>query len=348
MGDVVKPSFYSIVVLLPLSNFIEFAMRNANLIIALAFAGILGAALVYLILWYIHRYIHQRCLDLEHWFHVLSPHTSKTCVEKAETPETSKQRSRSRRKERGRSESRRNYDWKGNAEWSRHGDVERMRPITQLDAPQQLYRPSYYPVLGRQDQTQGTNLMMYGMAQVAPIAMSVAISQQSFPPMTTGIPEPVQYQSQYQARDRTQHRQAYPETASVHLPKTGQNKSPSVKHKLSKKARAVVKVDYIHICDEYPPIVQEALNKAAPPPSSSSSSSASSCSSETSGTTQEVRRASIPGATPAFTSMPPFQFPQYPQMTRRAWNAPRSYPRQWMGDAMGADVKARYAPFPRQ
>ena len=308
-------------------------MKNTNLIIALTFAGILGAALIYLILWYIHRYIHQCCLDLEHWFHVLSSRRSKTCVEKAEMRETSKQRSRSRQRERGRSESRRNYDWKENAEWWRHRDVERMRRMMQLDAPQQLYGPTYYPALGRQDQTPSASLMMYGMAQVAPIAMSTAIPQQSIPQMTTRMQEPAQYQSQYQARDRMQHRQACPKTASSHMSKTSRDTSPMVKHKLPKKARAVEKVDYIHICNEYPPIVQEALKTAATPPSSSSSSSSSSCSSERSGTTQEIHRASIPRATPAFTSMPPFQFPQYPQMTTRAWSASRPYPRQWMSGA---------------
>jgi hypothetical protein len=89
--------------------------------------------------------------------------------------------------------------------------------------------------------------------------------------------------------------------------------------------------------------VLEALKKAAPP----SSSSSSSCSSDTSGTTQEVPRESIPRATPGFAATLPFEFPQHAHAATRAWNTPRSYPRQWMRDTTGMngpDVNARYAP----
>ncbi|PZC92988.1 hypothetical protein A1F95_07611 [Pyrenophora tritici-repentis] len=225
----------------------------------------------------------------------------------------------------------------------------------QLDAPQQPYEQSYYPALGWQDHNQVANQTMYGqpmpwqiqgVAQMVPLAMPMAMPQQPYPQIATRMPEPAQHQPPYQALDRPQHRQAYPETTISHVPKAGRHKNPEVKQRGAKKVRPVEQVDYIHICDEYPPIVQEALKKTAPRPCSSSSSS---CSSEKSDSTQEVPRASIPRATPAFTSIPPFQFPQYPQMSTRAWNAPRSYPRQWMHDAMGGDganVKARYAPFP--
>lgn len=321
-------------------------MKDNNLMIALTFAAIFGAALVYLILWHIHRYIHQRCLDLEHWFHVLSPHPSKTCTEKTEMRERSKQRSRSRKRERGGSESRRYHDRDGSADWSRQRDVERARPMMLLDTPQQPYGQSYYPAIGWQDPGQGASQMMYGqqmpwqnygMAQMTPLTMP----QQPFPQMAARIPEPAQHQTPYQTHDGSRHQQAHVE---IDTPKTGRRKSTTVKPEFTKKAPPVEKVDYIYICDEYPPIIQEALKRAAPRPSSSSS-----CSSETSGTTEEVLRANIPRATPGFTTVPPLQFPQYPQMATRAWNTPRSYPRQWMGEAIGGDganIKARYAPFP--
>ena len=220
-----------------------------------------------------------------------------------------------------------------------------------LDTVQQPYGQSYYPAVGWQDPAHGANQMMYGqqmpwqtycVTQMAPLTMPGPTPQQPFPQMVAKIPQAAHYQTPYQAHDGSRHRQAYVETGS-HTPKTGRSKSPTVKPKYPKKARPVGKVDYIYICDEYPPIIQEALKKAAPPPSSSS------CSSETSGTTEEVLRANIPRATAGFTTVPPFQFPQYPQVATRAWNTPRSYPRQWMGEAMGGEgsnVKARYAPFP--
>jgi hypothetical protein len=131
---------------------------------------------------------------------------------------------------------------------------------------------------------------------------------------------------------------------SSDTPKGSQRRTPLAKPKSPVKHARREKVDFIHICDEYPPIVLEALRKAAP--SSPSSSSASS--SDTSGTTQEVPRASIPRATPGFADTLPFKFPQYPHAATRAWNTPRSYPRQWNRETMGGDgpgAQARYAPF---
>ncbi|KAF1831460.1 hypothetical protein BDW02DRAFT_54997 [Decorospora gaudefroyi] len=343
-------------------------MANTNLIIALVFAAVFGAALIWLTLWYIHRWIHQRCFDLEHWFHILIPRRSRqpqrVYVERVEQGEDSKHRSRSAKRERGYSEHARSrkrhesHDREANTGWPRQRDVERARPA--MNAPvqqQQPYGQPYYPSIGWQNPTQGAGQMAYpqqalqsqvpmpwpaqGAAGMSPFVMPMVAPQQPLPQMTAQIPEPVQYPPQYQARPQPQYQKPYAETMTSDAPKASQRDSSSFKARPpAKRMRPVEQVNYIHICDEYPPFVQEALKKAAPPSPSSSSSS----SSDSSGTTQEVPRASIPRAKPGFADTLPFQFPQYPQMATRAWNAPRSYPRQWTGDGMGGggpDVKAR-------
>jgi hypothetical protein len=348
-------------------------MATTNLIIALIFAGIFGAALVYLGLWYVHRYIHQRCYELEHWFHFLFPSRTRpppvVYVEKVEPRESSKHRLRSAKRERGRSErsqTRKYYQGRdleshrardANAEWTTQRDVERPRPMQvnahlQLQQPQQQYQPYgqwYNQSPDGQEPWGGLNYSYFHpgrLQQMPPFGIPTAGQQQPFQQMTAMVAEPLQYPPQYQPRDRPYHQQPYTEMMSSDVPKVHQRRTPPVKPKSpAKRARRLEKVDFIHICDEYPPIVLEALKKVAP---SSSSSSSSSCSSDSSGATQEVPRVSIPRATPGFADTFPFEFPHPPYIAKRAWNTPRSYPRQWMHDTTGAegpDGQARYAPF---
>jgi hypothetical protein len=325
---------------------LELTMATTNLIIALVFAGIFGTALVYLLLWYIHRYIHKRCLDLDHWFHTLLPHRSKpTQTVYVETVEKREHRSRSRKRERGRSERAhsRKHGSRDRDDWPRQRDVERAPPAIPMGAPtypQQPYGQLYYPPLGWHDQA---GQMGYPQHQV-PMPWQVPGAPQ-MSPLAMGMPQPPlpHYQPQYQSRDPPQYQQPYAKTMTSDAPKTSRQKSLPVKPKSpAKRARRVQQTDYIHICDEYPPFVLKGLKKAAPPSSSSSSSSNSS------DTTLEVPRTFIPRPTPKFADASPFQFSQYPQTGPQAWGAPRSHPQQWMGNGMGGDgpdVNARYAPF---
>jgi hypothetical protein len=355
-------------------------MAATNLIIALVFAGIFGAALIYVALWFIHRYIHQRCYEFEHWFHFLFPGQSRPprCVyiEKAEEREPSNHRLRSAKREQGRSgrsqtrkyhedrdrESNRARD--AYVDPSRPRDVERARLMIQFNTPtqpqqQQPYGQSYYPSLG-QEQWPGTNQVgcspqiqqqipmpwqAQGVAHMPPFAMPTAVPQQPFPQMAARMPKPLQYRPQYQTREQPHFRQPYTGTINSDVPKANQRRTPPTKSKSpGRRARRVEKVDFIHICDEYPPIVLEALKKATPQSSSSSSSSSSAASS----TTQEVPRVPIPQAAPGFADTLPFEFPRYPHTAMRVWNTPRSYPRQWNRDPVGVDgpdTQARYAPF---
>jgi hypothetical protein len=343
--------------------------------------------LIYVALWFIHRYINQRCYEFEHWFHFLFPSQSRPpqCmyVEKAKQREPSKHRSRYTKREWGRSErsqTRKYYEDRhgesqgardANADWSRPRDVERARPAIQLDTlmqpqQQQAYGRSYHPSLGWQEQWPGANQVerahylpmqqhipmpwqAQGAAQTPPFAIPTAVPQHPFPQMAARMPEPLQYSpqypTQYQPRGRSHYQQPYTETISSDTPKANRRRTPPVKPRSpAKRVHRAEKVDFIHMCDEYPPIVLEALKKATPRSSSSSSSS----SSDTSGTTLEVPRESIPRATPGFAGTVPFEFPQYPHTATRAWNGPRSYPLQWNCDTMGVDgpdAQARYAPF---
>jgi hypothetical protein len=245
---------------------------------------------------------------------------------------------------------------------ARDMDVKRVNPMMQMNVPIQPYQQPYgqsfgqpyYPPIGWQDPAQGAGQMLYpqppmqpqmpspwqaqGAAQMSPFTMPAVMPRQPLPQMPTRMPEPVQYQPRHHARDRPQYRHAHTEMRSD-TTKTSQQSSLPVKKKYpTKRARKVEEVDYIHICDEYPPIVLDTLGKEAPlSPSSSSSSS------ESSGTTQEVPRASIPTAKPGFADLP-FQFPQYPHLATRAWDDPRLYSRQWMGGNK-RDANARYAAF---
>ncbi|CAN9292496.1 unnamed protein product [Alternaria alternata] len=310
-------------------------MAATNLIIALVFAGVFGAALIYVALWFIHRYIHQSCCEIEHWCHTLFSSQARPppCVHigKGEQREPPRHQSRSTKRERERpegSQTRKYYEHRDEeSHAARNANAGWARPMLQFNSStqpqqQQSYGQLYYPSL-EQKQWPSANQVDYpsriqqqipvpwqtqGVAHMPPFAMPTAVPQQLFPQMTARMPEPqhpTQYPPQCQPREQPNYRQTYTETMSSDIPKASQPRTPPVKPKsAARRARRVERVDFIHICDEYPPIVLEALKKAAPQSSSSSSSS----SSDTSGTTQEVPRVSIPRATPGFADTLPFEF----------------------------------------
>ncbi|KNG48241.1 hypothetical protein DDE82_005432 [Stemphylium lycopersici] len=228
---------------------------------------------------------------------------------------------------------------------------------TPVQAQQETYGRQCYPSLGWQEQAQGLQQqqqvpMSYqaqGAVRMPPLAMPAVVHPQPLRHAKTQMPEPehAHYLPQHSPQRKTQSRRPYAETLHSDVPKSDhQEGSPVEAESSTKRERRVDRVNYIHICDEYPPIVLEALKRAALP--SPLSSSSSSNSSDTSTSTQEVPRTTIPCATPGFAETLPFQCPQYPHVATRAWKTPRSYPRQWMGDnpeGDGLDAKVRYAPF---
>ncbi|PSN74123.1 hypothetical protein BS50DRAFT_567013 [Corynespora cassiicola Philippines] len=101
------------------------------------------------------------------------------------------------------------------------------------------------------------------------------------------------------------------------------------------------RTDFIHICDSYPPIILEALDRerdrgriieldssGSDSEDSTSSALPSSSSSPDSGTTHSLPRPFISRTIPRAA----LQFPQYPQFQRPSWDeGPTSHPRDWMG-----------------
>ncbi|CAO2651577.1 Nn.00g041470.m01.CDS01 [Neocucurbitaria sp. VM-36] len=340
-------------------------MPSTNLVIALIFAAIFGTALIWLTLYYVHRYIHQQCLELDHWFHLtalrgLEPQPC--CYDKEPGRSIySKSRSRSTRREksRGRSQyekARKRHEERSrgypqaremNIEWPGQRHTERVQPMLPTSGfmQNQRHEQQFYPLSGWHGKALDGGHMAYPQplsyaqmdgegAQVLPFAVPAAVPQQSFPPKATAMPKATHYQRRYQ--------QSFTETSSD-TPKASQSEKPPATPKSPLRQRPTVnKVDYIHVCDEYPPIVTEALKKAEEPLTSSPSSS-----SDTSATTQEVPRASIPRGTRRFADKQPLQFPQYSHIAARPWDVPTSYPRQWIDnhtDGRRGKVKSRYAP----
>lgn len=319
-------------------------MPSSNLIVALVFAAIFGTALIWLTLYYVHRYIHQQCLELDHWFHLttLRRHERHPCCDDMEQGRSSHSKIRSRSKRREKSRGRSQYEKRSrespeardvDMQWAGQRHRERAQRMLPASEPMhhQWQEQQFHPSFRWHGQPPSGAPMVYtqpmpspqtaeqGAAQASRPTMPAAALQQPFTQKAPAMNEPSHYQRQYQhphGETRSDTRQG------------SQREKPSATSKSAQRQRATPKqVDYIHICDEYPPIILEALKKNEGPYSSPCSSSSSS-SSDTSATTQEVPRASIPRSTPRFANKLPFQFPQYSHLATRSWDDPTSYPRQ--------------------
>ncbi|KAH7065955.1 hypothetical protein BKA63DRAFT_168021 [Paraphoma chrysanthemicola] len=338
-------------------------MPTPALIAALSLAAVFSTALVWLAFYYVYRYIHLRCLELDHWFHVITPpawrrecrHCEGTGrVVKVEVGERhhGKKRGRSRRRSRSKSKNRGvEYGGEGNGGGMRGGNGGREEIGMQMT--QRALPAAGYPQ-GRDGQEQYDPWNGYqGHGQVAPQMGASYPSPIGYP-----APFPQTYQQPYQKAYPQVPQQPqqtpplvtpYPAAESVsstrpyakHTRKTSTARSMQSQPVSAAKSRPTQsrktreqKVDYIDIVEDYPPIVKDSLKKKRPvSPLSSSSSSSSSESAE------EVPRKSIPQAKPRFEM--PFQSPQYPP-----WGvpAPTDFPWQWSGNegkAGGRNSNAR-------
>ncbi|KAF2026962.1 hypothetical protein EK21DRAFT_91967 [Setomelanomma holmii] len=364
-------------------------MPSTNLIIALSFAAVFGTALVWLAIYYVHRYIHLCCLELDHWLHLFTPPAwRKECrhcegtgrVVKVEVEEGQRSRSRGRRrrsKSGGRSDKMKGHKMleAGDAQWKRdtdgnvgqeHVQMRRSRPALPASPMQRQGMPEQYnpwstwqgqgpigPQMGIAYPPQMAYPAMQQQAypqtypqnqalphpypqlnqQAAPFAMP-PVSQHHHQPSSTAMPvaSPISSPPMHQKH----HRRTYGRAPSI-----PSEPAPQPKSARNHEAR-VRKVDYIHIVDDLPPMVKEAIAqkksraKSPSPPSSSPSSSSSEV-------VEEVPRAEKPGTTKIFgdtSGAVPFQFPPYPGLSTRVWGeAPTSWPRQWGGNGnMGGNA----------
>jgi hypothetical protein len=360
-------------------------MPNTNLIVALVFAAVFGAVLVWFAFYCIYRYFRRGCLELRHWFRLVTPphwrspcHSCDGTGRVVVTGEKSRSRSRRREKSRERGERTwaRGYERdmhirgqraiESGTEWHGQQPMQRPRPRPALQASPAMQRhgteEQYDSWAGWQGQAPGDQQMgmtypqpamypgaypqifpqMYPQAapQASPFMMSPAIHQQHAPQMAIPVPESVSSMPTYPKRTRD----AYTEQSEERQPKTPRAKSKPAADRVPK----LRKTDYIHFVDQYPPMVEEAIKRdEAIRRAAQQASSSSSDSSTSTEPVEEVPRASIPRAPSRFAGSMPFQFPQHPRLTTRMWDAPRSYPRQWTGNAGGGAMpteQARYAP----
>ncbi|KAF2126243.1 hypothetical protein P153DRAFT_399696 [Dothidotthia symphoricarpi CBS 119687] len=318
--------------------------RNSGLIIALVIAGLFGAVILWFAVYYLHRYIHRSCLELDYWFHLLTPPQWRSEPRNHDYGREMGHRCGAKRKSRSRSRhgrwDRERDEYSRSRRWCRSPqDQEEAactsakyaeRPKPALTMP--VYGEQCYPAMGWQQHAPAGGQMAYPpIAYQQPFPLYAApvvpgpMPQQYLPPTAVPVPQPATY-------------------APV------RRKRPAETHPVEKGSQPPgprrFETDFIHICDEYPPIILEKLKKAAPPLQSSSSSSSSS---SDDATTQEIPRRYIPHSAPRFADPPPFQFPQYPHSSTRAWDVPTSYPRQWMntGGERLHTGQARYAPYTR-
>jgi hypothetical protein len=328
-------------------------MVHTNLIVALVFAALFGAVLIWLAIYYIHRYIHLRCLELDHWFHLLTPphwHTPCRHCEGTGRSKIEKSRSRSsKRRERSRGRGRRErcrHERVGygrgqrmieaDAEWNGNGQGHQMqRPRQTLPMSPAMQTPGVgeYGPWPSQWQWQG---QMPGAQQFAQPAMH----PQAFPQMYPQAFQQAYGMPQKQAMPDSSYTSSVPpyQKSSRKVQAQRSDKEATTSKQVPKDSSRVRKTDYIHIVDDYPPIVKEAIKKAAPkPPPSPTSLTGSSASTEPA---EEVPRTSIPQATPRFGGPPLFPFLSNPTPV---FDTP-----QWNGNEGRPNKQARYAlPYAR-
>lgn len=339
-------------------------MANPGVVASIACSAIFGTAILWLCIYYLHRYIHMRCLHLDHWFHLLTQPSEledygRELGRKIESsPSASDSRPRSVR--RGRSQgcererdAREHRSPREREDSVRNGEgrTQRPRPVMPLQRP----RGEYYPSI----EWQGANQMPLGIGMHDSMPMPITpalephLASPILPPrvpqlaphvathMAVTPPETVSYVPTGERR--------YGEPHYEHEPTEGnQTEEPEESQTLHPELEPV-RMDFIHICDEYPPIVVEALKQSTSSPSSDSSSDSES-------SVQNIPRAFIPRSAPhnTFPSSLPFQFPQHPHLQTRMYDAgPTSFPRQLLDKSNGRGERAegrayaRYAPYAR-
>ncbi|KAF2677886.1 hypothetical protein K458DRAFT_436279 [Lentithecium fluviatile CBS 122367] len=339
-------------------------MPNKNLIIAIVFAALFGAAILWLAIYHLHRFLHRKCHELGHWFHILLSHAHHAPEpedyghERAGHTLSSSAKSPSRRRSRGDTTSsktrRRRRSPRGSPrgspreEMRQRGEawgveMEEQRPTLTRGFPGAEYQPERCEWEGQDElvsepsMSDAGPLMMPEAMRAAPLQMTPGAMRAAPPPMAPPLPSPLPTGIPPQLVFEPVYEQPYVEE---YEPEESQHDTETIT--TLPPTPVPGKMDFIHICDEYPPMVLEALRQQETPANSSSESVPSS---DSFGSTQQIPRACIPRASPRAA----FQFSQYPYLQTRLCNtAPTSYPRQWMDKFSRREPEPpRYAPYMR-
>ncbi|KAJ4298161.1 hypothetical protein N0V90_006060 [Kalmusia sp. IMI 367209] len=325
----------------------EAGAANNNLAIAISLAALFGAAVLWAVVYYLHRWIHVKCLQLAHWFHVLpkpTPTPENHGQERATATESAdEEREREiRKKELEEKEKRRREKARKKVEEWEDSDETHMSPGETLRQYRRERAAGSYSIdVDDELMPVGPRMRAQPYVPVVPVYLPLAqpYVPQYVPPLLQSAPRlPPSFGSP------TDRGPIYPQAAcrpTYSQPHVEKRVPSSIEYECEEAyepsshqtTAAHNQVDFIHICDDLPPLVREALEKheKKTQPSSAETSSSSSASSSA----EEIPRAHIPHA----TQRPPFHFPQHANMPARFWNpAPTSYPRQWMDGSEPGDL----------
>lgn len=295
-------------------------MTNTKLIIAIVFASLFGFFTICFVIWCVGCYMHRHCLDPGQYFYTWSLQPVQppavVCVER--NCSRDEKSVRGRRPERLRIQ--RDHEHRDCEEGRIRCGNGDTRPMVQhpIQAYHEPRGQPYHPSLKRKDWLQNMQPMMQqqipthwqaqGALRASPSVVYPEMPQQLSRQMIPGKSKFDQDLPRYQPQGMSQYRQPCEESVSSEASGACEQKNLSMRGQSSvEHASRTRRVDYVHICDEYPPIVLEALKKVTPASPTASSSS----SSNGSGTTQEIPRTSIGCATPDYVTNSPTQFPRY-------------------------------------
>jgi hypothetical protein len=320
-------------------------MPNTPLTIALVFAAVLGTAITWLAAFYLHRWLRIQCHKLLHWIHIFLSSVIHTTGSTAEEEDYGHEQARA-------ANTLTSSSWSTRCE-GEGGTRERERKKRRRTSPRERMRGRVREwSVGINEESDGRPVPREencwreigwearermssedfcvdpGLTMLPEAVRSVVPAM----PPPLALPKPIATSpqvafepphSQLYVEDYDPEQSPYDTETTITLPP------------LLPPGR----IDYIHICDEYPPMVLEALKQQHRPAFSDSSSSSSSSS-----TTHSIPLSYIPRVA--------FQFPQYPHLQNRLWRAaPTSHPRQWMDQYRGPGEAGtepfRYAPYAR-
>lgn len=288
-------------------------MADAKFVVALVFAGCFGALILYLGLYYLYCCIHQECLQLDHWFHILTPRYASwyDCDHQNYIEHRSRSRSRRRKGSCGRVERRAYRSGHGveNLEWHLPTSLRRPTAVVTVPIIDPKYTQQYHSAVDWQHYTQ--SMGMYDWQR--PNVLTQTPYGTARGSQMENVLIPLHPQGAVTPDAHCNVRQTQRPNAEGPLKASKADRSEQFHKKvksLPKRSRFVNKVDYIHICNEYPPIVLETLkNKAQPKPASSSKSS----SDYASDATEEIPRTSAPGPSSSFLEIIPSHCSSYPR-----------------------------------